>query len=358
MRTLLAPRPTPSRSGLTRHEALLAVSFSAWLVAGLFLDGWAHNHDKPETIFTPWHGVFYSGYLAVAFHALEIARRRAVPGRPWTETIPPGHGLVLAGLAVFAAGAAGDLAWHSLFGIEVGIEALLSPTHLVMFGGGLLILTGPFRAAWAGAGDPSPSLGRFLPALASLTLTTALVAFFFMYLTPFLPNGFGARVAGYTAAVTHSPEAAFDYAEQIQITNIASILVTTMVLMAPMLLVLRRWRPPFGTVTVLFAVVVAGTGAIEGVEPWLPLLAAPVAGLAADLLIRRLRPSPDRPWALRGVAAAVPAVLWLAFFGLFHLDQGLGWSPELWAGVTVMAALAGAGLSLLVAPPGVPPEVS
>jgi hypothetical protein len=54
------------------------------------------------------------------------------------------------------------------------------------------------------------------------------------------------------------------------------------------------------------------------------------------------------------VAGAVPVVLWLAFFALFHLAYGLGWSPELWAGVTVMAALAGAGLSLLVVPPAVP----
>ncbi len=344
----------PGPPGLTRREGLLAVAFGVWLVVGLFVDGWAHNHAKPESIFTPWHALFYSGFLATAFHALGIVRRRAVPGRRRAEAIPPGHALVLAGLAVFATGAAGDLVWHSLFGIEVDIEALLSPTHLVMFGGGLLILTGPFRAAWADPTEAAPTLRRFLPALASLTLTSALVAFFFMYLTPFRPSGFGPGVADYTAAVTTQGGAAFDYAQRIQVVGIASILITTVLLLAPLLLVLRRWRPPFGTGTVLFSVVTAGIGGIDGFEIWLPLLAAPVAGLAADLLIARLRPSPARPWALRVVAGAVPVVLWLAFFGLFQLAYGLGWSPELWAGVTLMAALAGAGLSLLVVPPAVP----
>lgn len=40
--------------------------FGAWLVIGVVVDGWAHNNDKPETFFTPWHGVFYSGFAVCA----------------------------------------------------------------------------------------------------------------------------------------------------------------------------------------------------------------------------------------------------------------------------------------------------
>ena len=40
--------------------------FATWLIVGIFVDGWAHNNDKPETFFTPWHALFYSGFLATA----------------------------------------------------------------------------------------------------------------------------------------------------------------------------------------------------------------------------------------------------------------------------------------------------
>lgn len=251
-------------------------------------------------------------------------------------------GLTLVGLAIFAVGGAGDLAWHSLFGIERNLAALLSPTHLVMFCGALLILTGPFRAAWADGRERAPTLSAFLPALLSMTLATALVAFFFMYLTPFRKDVFGRWVNG------------VDMAEDLRIDGIASILVTNLVYVGALLLVLRRWRPPFGTATVLLTAVTFLVGAIDAFDRGPLLLAAPMAGLAVDALILRFEPSVERPWALRGVAAAMPVVLWLAFFALYQSSYGLGWSAELWAGSTVMSALAGAGLSLLVAPPAVP----
>ncbi len=36
-----------------------------------------------------------------------------------------------------------------------------------------------------------------------------------------------------------------------------------------------------------------------------------MGGLAGDLLVARLRPSPARPWAFRAFATVVPVVLWL-----------------------------------------------
>src|SRR6266487_6207365 len=44
----------------------IMVVVSVWWLGGLFIDGWAHsNIPQLETFFTPWHAVFYSGYLAV-----------------------------------------------------------------------------------------------------------------------------------------------------------------------------------------------------------------------------------------------------------------------------------------------------
>ena|SRR5919109_193336 len=58
----------------------------------------------------------------------------ATPGR-WVLPAPArGHG----GIA--------DLAWHEVFGVEVALDALVSPSHVPLAAGGLLILTSPLRA--------------------------------------------------------------------------------------------------------------------------------------------------------------------------------------------------------------------
>ena len=88
---------------------------------------------------------------------------------------------------------------------------------------------------------------------------------------------------------------------------------------------------------------------------WGPAFLAPaVAGLVGDLLYRRMRPSPERPWSMRAWAAVVPAALWLAYFGLQATFESVGWSVELWSGVIGMSAAAGFALALCVAPPPLP----
>ena len=71
MTQVLSPRIPSKRASaatprLSAKEDLLTVAFTGWPIIGLFVDGWAHNNDKPETFFTPWHGLFYSGFVATA----------------------------------------------------------------------------------------------------------------------------------------------------------------------------------------------------------------------------------------------------------------------------------------------------
>lgn len=318
------------------------------MVLGLLVDGWAHNNLSPESVLTPWHAVLYSGFGATAAVTLSHARGRRQPQDQWFEHVPVGVGLALVGLGIFATGAIGDLAWHTAFGIEAGLAGLLSPTHLLLFGGAVLILVGPFRAAWADAGEWAPSWTRFWPPLLSLALVTVVVAFFFLYLTPFFRQG------GY--AVAHGGIS--ELAEAAQVVGVAAVLATTLIYMAPLFLVLRRWHPPWGTATVLFSTVTIGIGGLDSWAEWPLLLAAPIGGAVADLLIHELRPSAERPGAVRMTAAVAPVTLWLSYFALFHVTEGLAWPAELWAGVAVMSALTGVALSLLVVPPPLPEPTS
>ena len=59
-----------------------------WLMIGISLDGWAHNHIPAlETFFTPWHGVLYSGYLAVAAFLLAVFACNQRRGTPWQRAM-------------------------------------------------------------------------------------------------------------------------------------------------------------------------------------------------------------------------------------------------------------------------------
>lgn len=53
-----------------------------WLLAGLFVDGWAHfNLAQLETFFTPWPPIFYLGYGASAAWLCWLIRRGRRAGR-------------------------------------------------------------------------------------------------------------------------------------------------------------------------------------------------------------------------------------------------------------------------------------
>ncbi len=336
--------------------------FATWLIGGIFVDGWAHNNDKPETFFTPWHALFYSGFLATAAWMTWMVQRRRAEGAAGSglglaASVPVGYGLGLAGVALFAAGGVFDMVWHTVFGIEIDLEALLSPSHLILFAGGVLVTSSPLRSAWADPSSRAPGFRAFFPALLSATVSTAGVAFFLMVFSPFLTGAMTEGPYHFAAFFVADQDLASWLVEEVQLEGYAAILVTTVILLAPALYLLRRWTLPFGTFAFLFGLVGALTAAIETFELGPGFLAPLVAGLVADVLYLRLRPRPDRPWAVRAWAAAVPPVLWLTYFALLETFRSVGWSVELWSGVTVMSGMVGFGLALLTTPPPVPTEV-
>jgi hypothetical protein len=158
-----------------------AAVLGLWLMLGMFLDGFAH-HNLPaslETFFTPWHGILYSGFLALAGFILFHQVRHMLKGYPWNRALPAGYSFAPMGIALFGLG---DLIWHTLFGVEEGIEALLSPTHLLLAVGGLLLTTGPLRAGLRRFADaPKPGWKNLAPALLSALLFLSVLTFFTEY---------------------------------------------------------------------------------------------------------------------------------------------------------------------------------
>lgn len=345
----LFPRAATLERPRGRHLDDLVLAFlSSWMVVGVFVDGWAHNNlDSVETFFTPWHVLLYSGFAAAAWWTTRVAARN----RWELGAVRPAYRLGVAGAAVFLVGGVADMAWHGVFGIEVDLELLLSPTHLVLMIGGLLLVSTPFRAARDEPGPEQRSFGELLPALLSLTLATAIVAFFFQYASPFLDaaptEGFRSFIAGLPAS--DPPSLVGDYDFYSQVTGVLGIQVTNLIYLGAIVLLLQRWRPPAGSLTFLFTIVAVLVSSQHEFDS-LPMVLGPLAGgVAGDALVGRLEAGPSHRGAIRAVAILVPLVTWSAFFLVMHVDEGVAWPVELWSGSIVLAVLAGFGLSLLVA---------
>lgn len=330
---------------LSHGDQLLAALLGLWMVVGLFLDGWAHDNQKPETFFTPWHGVLYSGFTAAALFAVHRALRGRVPGRPLRQTMPRGHGLTVGALGVFAVAATGDLVWHEVLGVEVGLEALLSPTHLLLMASGLVALSAPIRAAWAEP-EAAPSLRSFLPVALATTLLTALVAFFLSFFSPFSNDAGGTAFNRFPGQLHTHPST--DVRELQQLLGVGAILLMSVVLAGAVAFLMRRWRVPAGTFTLLFGfVVLLFVGTDEFAQP-LVLFAGMAAGATGDLLASRRTPA-------AAVSGAAVAVLWLSYFALYALDEGsVSWAAEVWAGSSFLGALLAVGIGLLVTPLSAP----
>jgi hypothetical protein len=344
-RTLVRPRSSWVQDMVT---ALL----SGWVVTGMVLDAWAHqNVSQLETFFTPWHAVLYSGFLAAA--AWMVARSLAGGGvRPLRLDIPAGYGLGLVGVAIFFVAGVGDGIWHTIFGIERDLEAALSPTHIGLFLGALLIFTTPLRSAWSSDRlGPAPSFRALLPALLAVAFTTLLISFLFFYLSAFRnPSSTWPMTAGGGRVAASLPVVA--YGREL---GVASVLVTNLLLLAPVLLLSRRWRPPFGAATLLFTTVAFGASATEEFAFGEVVVAALVGGLVTDWLVARAGAGPDQVGSLRLVATAAPLALWGTYFLVLQLRHGVTWPAELWTGSILFASLSGFTLSLLMMPPVPPP---
>ncbi len=348
-------RAVPSDGRYDRVMVLCA----GWLLIGLYADGWSHYHDVRESFFTPYHAILYSGFfsnvLAVAIPLL-LNRRR---GYSWRGSLPPGYTLTAVGVAIFAIGVIPDVTWHRVFGIEEGIDVLISPTHLFMGVGMALILLGPARATLARATLPM-RLGDQLPMLISLALFLAMIEFTLQFAfdagvsssdAPLSAESVGSNLAFYVLPFTYYKQAL----------GITTVVIHTALLAGFALFAVRNAPLAPGALTVVFTLpallmsVLLANGALS---VYVPVVAALAAGVVADLLVARLRPSVSRPDAFRLFAIAVPAVVQGLYLGISALLLGgVWWDVNLTFGSIVFAGVGGVLLSyLMVSPVHLRPE--
>ncbi len=282
--------------------------------------------------------------------------------------------MAIIGLLTLGIGGPTDFAWHSAYGFEVGVDAIYSPPHLALFFGGLLVTTTGIRSMWAKQ-DISLDLTRAAPVLVSSILFIGVAGFITMYLSAFMTNvtptsdfvadyqahfkdDFTDQSISLNAGLTGYGDDQWPYYYYAASHGMASMIVTTLVLIGPILLLLRRWALPFGAVTLIYI----GYGLLVNIMTEyrdivliIPLI---VTGLVIDGIQNRFA-SPDR-LSLGGIRAVGPVAalaLWVSYYGVLALDKGIGWEPTLWVGALIVGTMTGFACAFLVAPPSYGPRL-
>jgi TolB protein len=128
--------------------------------------------------------------------------------------------------------------------------------------------------------------------------------------------------------------------------GLASLLLQAALLMALLLLMIRRWRLPFGALTFILTMNAALMSLIA--DQYVFVAAAFAAGLIADILLWLLKPSIFAPVRWYSFAFLVPVFLYALYFLTIFLTRTVIWSPHLWIGLIVEAGMVGLLLGFLV----------
>jgi hypothetical protein len=234
-------------------------------------------------------------------------------------------------VVIFAFGGIFDLLWHTLFGIEMNLDALFSPSHLVLATGIFLVVSGPLRAAWARR-EPG------VPAVLSLVMVLSTFTFFSLFAGPY-STVLGANPRPVTGT------------ESVIARSLLGMYLFSALVVGCALVALRRGRLPIGSMTVLLglnaiAMILMRGHATPGVQVVFSLVAIG-AGIIGDVLLWRLDPSTKRPLALRAFAFLVPVTYFALYFTAVLVLAGTWWTIHLVTGSILLAGVVGALVSFV-----------
>lgn len=331
----------PDRTAPTLDHWVAALSF--WLAGGMLLDAWAHHRAHHgtllmETFFNPWHAVLYSGYMALAGFLVVTAWKNVARGAQWRRSLPTPYLLSLLGAGTFALAGLADMIGHTLLGVEFGLEAVISPTHILLALSAALIISGPFRAALTRPAGESPrEWSSRLAVVISLGLTSSIFSSFSEY--------------GNHLWSVLSDGQPFALHQALLYAGVLSILAQTGILTATVCLAVRIGNLWSGAFVLLYSINGATAVFLDNSYRFVPLVL--LGGLAADLLRVWLRPSALHPRGLRWFAFAAAGIYTTLYLLIVMRTDGVGLSAYVATGAICTAGLTGLSLSYVVAPPEV-----
>jgi hypothetical protein len=191
---------------------------------------------------------------------------------------------------------------------------------------------------------------------------------FFQYMVP--SSDFQDDIARYTdayapgtaehaetlaAALEHYGDEAWPYFLFSNMQVIGGMVIFTATFVAAVLYLRRRWILPFGSITLLAALLSLLFPFFTRFSHLEFIASLVVTGLIADVLIRWLTAAdPLTRLRVRSLAMLLPLAIWVPYLLAIALFSGLGWGPNLYIGL--MSTTAGVGLlmSLVMFPTPLP----
>ncbi len=332
-------------------------AFVVWQL-GAHIDAWYHAHYgfEIESFLTWPHALLYAGWVASAIPASAYLLESVALGLPRQRWLPRGYTLVLVAAALFGLGGMFDFGWHSLFGFEVSLEALLSPSHLWLIFAAMLGYAGLFWAAVERRRDAETVGARRaadIGVLITLGLLLRVTLYALLYSNPYSTDyaSGGAVVRdlfGFAAIRAWSDMSA-------QVAGTTGIFLHAVLLALFVVVPLRALRLPRGAI----AAVMLWNAALTLVampEMWIYLPAVAGGAVTGELLWAWMRRGRLGGVEGRGgywaIAFAVPAVQFFLYFGLMaEFGGGVRWTTPLWAGAPVLAGVYGLSAILFAVPP-------
>jgi hypothetical protein len=310
-------------------------------IVGLWLDVWSHvTYGADQSIFSEYHLLFYSATVMAGCFLAYTGITNVMAGYRWSDALPVGYSLSLAGIIFFGIVGVIDLTSHAIWGFETGLEALNSPTHIGLFAGIFVFASGPIRAEVARQRrGESLTLGRFVPFVLSVISTLCAITFpTFLYL-PLIGRPWALQVQRIDQGAT---------------LGVLGVFLETGIMMGILLWIVRRVSLPLGSLTLIFGLYCLLTMLATRVPIFLPIWL--IVGILSDVAMVVLKPSSGHIWRFRLFGAVVPVLMWSVYY-LFFIVTGVGggiwFTGYIWTGSIVQAAIIGYLLAFLMTPSSV-----
>jgi hypothetical protein len=314
-------------------------------IVGIWLDVWSHSSFGPDqTVFNEYHLLFYTSVAmqgALLFYTLLVNMRA---GYTWQNALPLGYGLSFIATLTFATAGVLDLIGHALFGFETGFEALISPTHNLLFASIFIISVAPVRAAlFRRKADKKLSWRAFLP------LTLAIPSLLSTLSFPILSYAIiGGSPWAVQAARTSSDQQGYSL-------GIMGMFVQTGAILAVLLWSIRTLRLPVGGLTAIMVVyslqTVVASRSIDVIIMWA------LIGVAFDVAYQVIKPNASDPLRFRLFGFAAPLIMWLIYYGYLIVTNyggGIWYTNYVWLGSIVQSGVIGLGIAYFLSLPCAP----
>lgn len=342
---------------------LAATALLVTLIFGAYIDARAHIHQgfTIHSFFVPTHWGLHGAWLGMCALLVVYAFRGARRGLSPRQWLPPGYNVTALGALAWGVAGGFDLIWHSLFGFEVNVETVYTPSHLALLGSSVLMTLGVLRYSLRARSSHSQAQHHVAVELPLIVAVAALLegAMWITWYSDPATNDFASGgqfvrgLAAMTGVQYTGPSS--------EIAGITGILLNSLVLMLFLTFALYRLRLPSGALVLIASYyVLQKAWAVDTLVYAPAFVGGALAGEAIWAWIRRggeVRLS--SPLGYRLIGAVVPGVqIGLYFATIAWVGSGIVWVVHLWVGTIVLSAAVGLLATFVTVPPTQPALVA